>query len=165
MRATALLALLTGVRQTSRGWSALCPGHFEKTPSLSICEGEDGRILLHDFAGCTPRKIVAALGLELKDLFAGAPLPKGKRPTPQPAKVNRRSIALQFEVYGVLLKDRAEAVLQAASGLDAMAWSDHDFDVAMGAVVKAQDDRTHAAVLFDVADSQREKAFQGEQRG
>jgi archaellum biogenesis ATPase FlaH len=36
---------------------------------LSISVGEDGRVLLHCHAGCAPEGIVAALGLEMRDLF------------------------------------------------------------------------------------------------
>lgn len=66
----AFLERLEGVRPRGRGkWSAHCPAHKDKSPSLSIAEGVDGRILLHDFAGCSSNDIVAALNLALKDLF------------------------------------------------------------------------------------------------
>ena len=64
-----LLVRLEGVRPGRRGWSARCPAHEDKSPSLSVCEGEGGRIVLHDFAGCEPSAICAAMGLTLKDLF------------------------------------------------------------------------------------------------
>jgi len=50
-------------------WNALCPAHDDKSPSLSISEGTDGRVLLICRAGCDFRSIVTALGLEPKDLF------------------------------------------------------------------------------------------------
>jgi hypothetical protein len=49
---------------------ARCPGHEDRSPSLSVGEGVDGRALLHCFAGCTAADIVAALGLHMQDLFA-----------------------------------------------------------------------------------------------
>ena len=64
-----LLARLEGVRQSGDGWTALCPAHEDHENSLSIGEGEDGRILLKCFAGCEVETIVGALGIELKDLF------------------------------------------------------------------------------------------------
>lgn len=70
MTADGFLALLDGVKPTRRGFIARCPAHADKSPSLSICEGEDGRIVLHDFAGCEPSAICSALGLSVKDLFA-----------------------------------------------------------------------------------------------
>lgn len=60
-------------RRTGPGrWQARCPAHPDKCPSLSIAEGEDGRVLLHCFAGCALPEILAALGLTLRDLFAGS---------------------------------------------------------------------------------------------
>jgi len=66
----ALLDRLNAVRQRGDGrWSAECPAHRDKTPSLSIRELDDGRILLHCFGGCDVHAITAALGIELSDLF------------------------------------------------------------------------------------------------
>jgi hypothetical protein len=36
---------------------------------LSVREGDDGRVLIHCHAGCPVDEVVAALGLELHDLF------------------------------------------------------------------------------------------------
>ena len=70
MNATALLDRLDRVRQVGPGrWIACCPAHGDKSPSLSIRETEDGRILLHDFAGCDTASVLSALGLSLSDLF------------------------------------------------------------------------------------------------
>jgi hypothetical protein len=52
------------------GFVACCPAHDDHDPSLSIREMDDGRVLLHCHAGCPMEKVVAALGLCLKDLFA-----------------------------------------------------------------------------------------------
>jgi len=52
-----------------KGWQAHCPAHQDNSPSLSISEGDDGRLLLHCFAGCDYRDIMAAIGLEPKDGF------------------------------------------------------------------------------------------------
>src|SRR5690349_21123001 len=58
------------------GWSACCPAHHDRHPSLSIAIGTDGRLLLKCHAGCTVDSIVAAIGLTLADLFpASASLP------------------------------------------------------------------------------------------
>jgi hypothetical protein len=60
---------LLHAKQNGNGWTALCPAHKDREPSLSIREGADGRILLKCFAGCDTAKIVAALGLTMRDLF------------------------------------------------------------------------------------------------
>ena len=70
LNAALLLDRLDRVRQTGPGrWIACCPSHNDKSPSLSIRETDDGRILLHDFAGCDTASVLAALGLSLSDLF------------------------------------------------------------------------------------------------
>lgn len=47
-----IAAALNG-RRSGRGWRAHCPVHEDHTPSLHIAEGEDGRLLLKCFAGCS----------------------------------------------------------------------------------------------------------------
>lgn len=50
-------------------WQARCPAHQDKSPSLSIRELPDGRLLLHCWAGCETADVLAAIGLEFTDLF------------------------------------------------------------------------------------------------
>lgn len=70
MSITDFLARLDGVQARGPGsWIARCPAHTDKTPSLSIRECGDGTILIKCFAGCEAADIVAAVGLELVDLF------------------------------------------------------------------------------------------------
>jgi len=64
-----VLELLPDVRPSRIGYVALCPAHDDNRASLSIGEGNDGRVLLHCFAGCHVADIVAATGLEMRDLF------------------------------------------------------------------------------------------------
>lgn len=65
-----ILSRLDGVRQTGPGkWLARCPAHEDRSPSLSIRETDDCRVLIHDFAGCSVDSICAAIGLEVADLF------------------------------------------------------------------------------------------------
>jgi len=69
MNTTQILGLLQGVTRNGDGWKARCPAHDDKTPSLSITAGDDGRTLLKCFAGCTTDSVCAALKLTLADLF------------------------------------------------------------------------------------------------
>jgi 5S rRNA maturation endonuclease (ribonuclease M5)/archaellum biogenesis ATPase FlaH len=59
-----VLSRLQGVKRNGSGWLARCPAHEDHNPSLSVNEGEGGRVLLKCFAGCEYRAILAALGLE-----------------------------------------------------------------------------------------------------
>jgi 5S rRNA maturation endonuclease (ribonuclease M5) len=57
-------------RRNGSGWQACCPAHDDRTPSLSIAEGDNGCVLLRCHAGCTTEAIVSELGLTMSDLFA-----------------------------------------------------------------------------------------------
>ena len=70
MSASTLLDRLQGVRQTGPGrWMAKCPAHEDRSPSLSVRELDDGRVLVHDFAGCETQAVLDAVGLGMADLF------------------------------------------------------------------------------------------------
>lgn len=70
MRVDFLLGRLSRVKaRGSDQWMACCPAHEDRTASLSIKSMEDGRVLLHCFAGCTADDILGSVGLEFGDLF------------------------------------------------------------------------------------------------
>lgn len=54
-------------------WLASCPTsahkHGDRSRGLSVREGDDARVLIHCHAGCPVHEVVAALGIELSDLF------------------------------------------------------------------------------------------------
>jgi len=87
-----VLERLEGVKRNGGGFVARCPHHDDRHASLSISEGRDGRALLNCFSGCEFEEIVAALGLEPRDLFdraeptggGGASTPPNHRATVQP---------------------------------------------------------------------------------
>ncbi len=56
-------------------WTACCPAHEDKKPSLSIKLADDGKVLMHCHAGCTLKDILSAIDLKERDLFAA---PKSK---------------------------------------------------------------------------------------
>lgn len=60
---------LERVRRSGSGWEARCPAHEDQRASLSIGEGQDGRILLTCHAGCSLDAILLALDLKKEDLF------------------------------------------------------------------------------------------------
>jgi len=70
MTANALLSRLDGVRSTGHDrWIARCPAHDDSRASLSVRELDDGRVLVHDFAGCAVEDVLAAAGLTFEALF------------------------------------------------------------------------------------------------
>ena len=60
---------LDKVKRSGKEYSARCPAHNDSTPSLSVSEGDDGKIIMICHAGCTHEQIVEAMGLTLGDLF------------------------------------------------------------------------------------------------
>jgi hypothetical protein len=69
MTAKEILARLANVKETASGWTACCPGHEDRQASLSVSEGDEGRVLLHCHAGCPLETIVSGLGIAQADLF------------------------------------------------------------------------------------------------
>src|SRR5215469_1416559 len=57
-----VLARVKGARRCAGQWMARCPAHDDHTPSLSIARGDQGKVLLKCFAGCTYESIIDALG-------------------------------------------------------------------------------------------------------
>lgn len=94
MNAEAILPRLEGVRRGGAGWIALCPAHKDRSPSLSVREGRDGRVLVLCFAGCTADAICAAIGIRVSDLFAG-PGTQGKPKAPIIRDLERQLIGLR----------------------------------------------------------------------
>jgi hypothetical protein len=87
--ADALLTKLQRVRQNGAGrWTACCPAHDDRSPSLSIREQPDGTLLMHCFAGCPAAAVLDSVGLTLADLFPDnaaerSPMRPGERWVPR----------------------------------------------------------------------------------
>src|SRR6478736_5769455 len=80
-----LLEKLPGARKSGDGWSARCSAHDDQRASLSIGEGEDGRVLLKCHAGCKVEDVVSAIGLAVRDLMPnldGPPPNRNGKPKP-----------------------------------------------------------------------------------
>ena len=63
-----ILSKLDKVKGGSGKWTSCCPAHEDKSPSMSIKELPDGKVLLYCFAGCSVQSIVASIGLRMRDL-------------------------------------------------------------------------------------------------
>ena len=75
MSVDTVLSLLSKVRKTGKGqWITCCPGHADKSPSLTIKEADDGRVLLHCFSGCGVEQVLGSIGLTFDDLYPPRPL-------------------------------------------------------------------------------------------
>lgn len=110
MTLEAFLDMLDGVGRSAAGHSAKCPAHEDRNPSLSVSQGDDGRILLNCHAGCTSTEIVESLGLQMSDLFPETGHPRTGK-TQSPSRSTQRC------KRGKLHKTPEEAAGAAAYGL------------------------------------------------
>jgi hypothetical protein len=83
-----VLSRLDRVRKCGNGFIARCPAHEDRSASLSVATGNDGRALTHCFAGCSAADVVAAIGLQLADLY-----PERIAPQTPDARQERREFA------------------------------------------------------------------------
>jgi hypothetical protein len=118
------LSRLEKVKRTGKSsWLARCPAHEDKSPSLSVGVGDDGRILIRCFAECGAHAVVGALGLELVDLF--------------PEKAIEHAPAMRFPAADVLAAVADELMIVEVIALD----------LEHGKPVKQDDfDRLHVAI-------------------
>lgn len=135
------LPLLEQVRSTSRGFVARCPGHGDKTPSLSLCEGQDGRILIRCFSGCSAEEITRALGLRLSDLFFdnGEPDYRERQYAIQQRaqeRVARQAIERAKGRHTDALRE-ADYLVRTAQGLSIATWTDDELATALDSVGRA----------------------------
>jgi hypothetical protein len=66
-----LLEIKTGksVKKSGSGYVGCCPAHDDSSPSLSLCEGDEGKLLVKCFTGCPAENICGSLGIAIADLF------------------------------------------------------------------------------------------------
>jgi hypothetical protein len=61
---------LPSYRKSGKGsYMAQCPAHDDRSPSLRITEGNDGRILIYCYAGCSVFEVCDAVQVDVSDLF------------------------------------------------------------------------------------------------
>lgn len=119
MTAETLLDRLDKVKRTGEGrWSARCPAHPDKSPSLAVRELPDGRVLVHCFTGCGVDAVLAAVGLEFGDLYP-------EKLEPKHEKTQKRE---RFHALDVLkaLTHEALVVETAAAKIQSRGWLSDD---------------------------------------
>jgi hypothetical protein len=99
-------------------WRGRCPCHDDdgRRGDLTFRQGDDGRIVLHCWGGCSAKSVVSALGLQWSDLFSenGHGRPQA---TVKPQKVYRT------------LYEAVEAIQQRLGGSYTSDWTYHDASV------------------------------------
>jgi DNA primase len=114
MAASQLLNRLNFVRKNGAGrWMARCPAHEDRGPSLSVRELDDGRVLVHCFAGCDASSVLSAVGLSLSDLFPERPAHDSHYKSTKPNHYHASREALRvLHVEALIVAIAAENVAQ-----------------------------------------------------
>lgn len=101
--AGSFLSRLDKVKRTGAGrYQARCPAHDDRGPSLSIRELDDGRVLVHCFAGCDVHSVLASVGLDISALFPEREIQHGRpERRPFPAADVLRCVAFEALVVTV----------------------------------------------------------------
>lgn len=106
-----LLERLENVKKTGAGrYIARCPAHADRRASLSIRELDDGRVLIHDFAGCSVHEVLIALGLDFDALFPERVHHGKPERRPFPATDVLRAVAFEALVVSVAALDLAKSL-------------------------------------------------------
>lgn len=118
------------LRAPGRGL-ARCPGHSDRSPSLSIRKGERG-VLIRCWAGCSLDEICAAIGLAPRDLFFDSvdTGPLKRRAAAQECDVRRKQREQDALKLARLVDacKRAERFLASRQPVDISLWSDERLD-------------------------------------
>jgi hypothetical protein len=102
-----VLDRLNSVKSHNGYYTTLCPAHDDRKPSLSVSEGDDGRVLIKCHAGCSTEDVVSSIGLRMSDLFEhhrnggagrGALVPPGNPATAQPCTLLEYAYAKRLRV-------------------------------------------------------------------
>ena len=56
-----IIARSLGARRSGAGWMARCPAHDDRSPSLSLRDSGDDRVLVYCHAGCDQRRVIDSL--------------------------------------------------------------------------------------------------------
>ena len=73
MATAEIIAKALGGRKAGGGWTAHCPAHEDRTPSLSIRDADDGKVLVRCHAGCDQGRVISVL--KALGLWTNSPRP------------------------------------------------------------------------------------------
>jgi putative DNA primase/helicase len=82
------IATALGGRKAGNGWMARCVAHQDRKPSMHISEGQNGKLLVHCFAGCSQDQLFE--GLRLEGLCREKSRPRPARPAQPSTSRNRK---------------------------------------------------------------------------
>jgi hypothetical protein len=108
MTAAEIAAVLGAAHRLGRWWSCRCPAHDDRTPSLSLCDGDRG-LIVRCWAGCDPRDVLAELRCRrLLDCVGAAPFtnerPDDRRNYERRIEIARRLWAEAWDPRGTAVE-------------------------------------------------------------
>lgn len=121
-----VLSKLPDAKRNGKGWTARCPAHDDRRPSLRVTTGDDGRALVHCHAGCTPEAVVGALGLTLADLMPANDMPSGRRTSSKPARKRESDRRSRKDRRVRATPDDAIAEMEGRDGPSSYLWTYHN---------------------------------------
>lgn len=86
-------------------YQACCPAHGDKTPSMSIYS-DNGKILIHCFAGCSTESIMSAIGLPMSELFEDDNFDKEKYKQEKQREEKKKGFIHCFNVIALAESDQ-----------------------------------------------------------
>ncbi len=106
-----VLPRLHKVKSNGAGkWIACCPAHDDRSPSLTIRETSEGKVILHCFGGCCFEEIASAIGLKPQDFFPVNDTLYQQPIGPSPEEINTARNHLIIASY-----DRRQSVVHCAA--------------------------------------------------
>lgn len=100
------IAKALGGRKAGRGWTARCPAHDDRTPSLSICDADHNKVLVRCHAGCEQERVIEAL--------RGRGLWGDSGPRSSPRTTRRKPVEREPDGEGAKRTKQALAIWRAA---------------------------------------------------
>lgn len=104
-RLDAFLSRLEGVKRAGAGWTAHCPAHHDRHPSLGIGTGRSGILVYCRSAGCSIRAIKEALDLPWSAFFW-----EGEQIKQKNMRMDRRGMELEAIMAAERLKGEAQVL-------------------------------------------------------
>lgn len=164
MNIAQFLALFPTIKETRKGWDVCCPAHDDKSPSLGVMEGNEGRIVLNCLAGCENRDIMYALGLTLADLFQDRAITGQAKPLQRHmVKQPPRKRAFAYDLHALDLRLAAKKILAASAACaECETWTNEDVELALKAVGRAYIYQDRANFCESYADHLREQDYESQ---
>jgi hypothetical protein len=125
--------------RSGKGWAARCPAHEDKSPSLSVAEGSDGRALVFCHAGCSPDAIAQAISLDVADLFAKELAERRSRRSSRPSKAEPKATKNVVKAEFSKAASTWQAALPRSLGKPSTVWEYHGADGALVGIVARWD--------------------------